>query len=132
MSGLMFPKPEPRVVERHRRRVTAKADLEQAYADVDLRDGGFCWVTGRWTSSGILDPRARREHHHLKGRNVKPEWVTRPERIITVCAEAHALITAEFIVVEGVDARKPIYFHWREGVRADQKPFRLTSKREDR
>ncbi len=123
------PKPEPRVVGRHRRRVQADAELDQAYADVDLRDGSICWVTGRFTRLGGLDARIRREHHHLKGRNVAPEWVTDPHRIITVCAEAHTLITHEFIVVEGVDARKPILFHWASWVKPEQKPFRLKSKR---
>lgn len=129
-GGMACPKPEPRSVSKGRRRREASVALTEAYADVDARDAGYCWVTGRYTSSGAVDGRVRREHHHLKGRNVRPEWVTVPDRIITVCAEAHQLITAGWIVVEGVDARKAILFHWREDLRPDQKPFRIKEKRE--
>ena len=128
-SGFSLSKGEPRVAARHQRRKQASEALDAAYADVDVRDGGFCWVTGRYTQSGAPDARVRREHHHLKGRNVKPEWVTRPERIITVSAEAHDLITNGWIVVEGVDARKAIRFHWRQGITAAQKPFQIKSRR---
>jgi len=119
----------PRVVEKHGKRKQADDALREAYADVDRRDGGYCWVTGRYTASGAPDARVRREHHHLKGRNVKPEWVTRPERIITVCAEAHALITQGWIVVEGCDARRPIFFHWAKHVKPSQRPFVLKGRR---
>lgn len=123
------PKDPPRVVTKHRKRVDADAALREAYAEVDARDAGYCWVTGRYTQSGAVDTRIRREHHHLKGRNVKPEWVTRPERIITVAAEAHALITAGYIVVEGANATKPIFFHWAAHVKPHQKPFRIAAAR---
>lgn len=123
------PKGEPGLITRHRRKVAAEAALKQAYADVDLRDGGRCWITGRYADPSSPDPRFRREHHHLKGRNVRPEWVTKPERIITVAREAHLLINAGYIVVEGTDARKPIFFHWREGLKADQKPFVIRGRR---
>lgn len=114
---------EPSVVTRRKRRAADAKALAEAYADVDLRDGGFCWVTGRYTSPNTPDPRGRREHHHLKGRRVRPDWVTRPERIITVCAEAHQLITRGWIAVEGCDARKQLFFHWSE--LATSKPFEL-------
>ena len=123
------PKPVPRVVEQHAKRKDAEKALREAYADVDLRDGGWCWVTGRFTFPGTPDARTRREHHHLKGRNVKPEWVTRPERIITVSAEAHSLITQGWIVVEGTDARKPLFFHYAEHVKPTQRPFTIKARR---
>lgn len=133
VMGLQFPKPLPRAVTKHRKRIKADAALQEAYADVDARDAGICWVTGRWTapygSERAVDPRVRREHHHLKGRNVKPEWVTDPRRIITVCAEAHGLITQGWIVVEGCDARKPIFFHWRSDVKANLRPFVIKGRR---
>lgn len=120
---------EPRVVTRHKRRKEAAQALQDAYAEVDLRDQGICWVTGRHTSSGAPDARVRREHHHLKGRNVMPEWVDKPERIVTVTKEAHDLITAGWIQVEGDDARKVIRFHWASHVKASQKPFQIRSRR---
>jgi len=125
-----FPKPDPSPVTKHARRKLAEQALREAYAEVDLRDGGICWVTGRFTRPGAVDPRVRREHHHLKGRNVRPEWVTRPERIILVCNEAHLLITAGWIVVEGSDARKPIFFHWAPHVDPKKRPFVIASKRQ--
>lgn len=126
------PKSAPSAITRHRKRVDETQALKDAYSDVDRRDAGVCWVTGRHTAKygteRAVDPRIRREHHHLKGRNVKPEWVYDPHRIITVCREAHALITAGWIVVEGTDARKPIFFHYADFVKAHQKPFRIREK----
>lgn len=127
-SNLPYGKKAPSVVQRYRKRVDETAALKQAYADVDIRDGGICWVTGRYTQPGAVDPRNRREHHHLKGRNVMPSWVTKPERIITVSREAHALITAGWIVVEGTDARRPIFFHYANFVKPHQKPFVIKAK----
>lgn len=117
-------------LDRHERRKTDQQALQDAYAEVDLRDASICAVTGRFTKAGAPDARVRREHHHLKGRNVRPEWVTVPKRIITVCAEAHDLITGGFIEVEGTDATKPLFFHWREDMmRGRVKPFRIVGKR---
>jgi len=119
----------PRAITRGKKRAADAKALEDAYADVDRRDGGYCWVTGRYTQSRAADPRVRREHHHLKGRRVRPEWVTKPERIVTVCAEAHQLIGLGWIVVEGCDARKPIFFHWADFVKPQQKTFQIQAQR---
>lgn len=117
-------------LERHERRKADEQGLLDAYAEVDLRDQSICWVTGRFTKPGAPDARVRREHHHLKGRNVRPDWVTVPKRIITVCAEAHDLIEGGFIQVEGTDASKPIFFHWNESMmRGRKKPFAIVGKR---
>ena len=129
-TGTMFKSDEtPGAVKRHQRRKDAAQALEDAYAEVDIRDAGVCWVTGRTTRSKAADARVRREHHHLKGRNVKPEWVDKPERIITVCAEAHDLITQGWIVAEGVDARREIRFHWAAHVKPALRPFHIRSRR---
>jgi hypothetical protein len=115
---------------RHERRTEDAQALADAYAEVDLRDQSICAVTGRFTKAGAPDARVRREHHHLKGRNVRPDWVNVPKRIITVCAEAHDLITGGFIQVEGRDATKPIFFHWSEEMmRGRKKPFAIVGKR---
>ncbi len=130
-KGPSFKQDEvPRAIARSKRRAADAAALAEAYADVDRRDAGYCWVTGRYTQSGAVDARVRREHHHLKGRRVRPEWVTRPERIITVCAEVHQLIGLGWIIVEGADARKPIFFHWADFVKREQKTFAIKTKRE--
>jgi len=117
-------------LDRHEQRKTDEKALLDAYAEVDLRDASICWVTGRFTKPGAPDGRVRREHHHLKGRNVRTEWVTVPKRIITVCAEAHQLIEGGFIQVEGADATRPIFFHWNESMmRGRKKPFVIIGKR---
>lgn len=117
-------------LERHERRSSDLQALRDTYAEVDLRDASICAVTGRFTKAGAPDARARREHHHLKGRNVRPDWVTQAKRIITVCAEAHDLIEGEFIEVEGDDATKPMMFHWNEkAMRNRKKPFVIVGKR---
>jgi hypothetical protein len=116
----------PASIERKVRKAEAAKDLADAYAEVDRRDGSICWVTGAFTG-GVGD--LAREHHHLKGRNVKPEWVTKPERIITVTRLAHRLITLGWIVVEGTDARKPIRFHWAAFVKPEQRVIRIKSRR---
>jgi hypothetical protein len=121
---------EPRVVARRKRRAADAKALADAYVDVDHRDAGYCWITGRYTQSGHVDARVRREHHHLKGRRVRPEWIHRPERIVTLCAEAHELVTRGWIAVEGADARKAIFFHWTS--LAKSKPFEIKPRRENR
>ena len=123
------PKGSGRLERSERRKADTQALLD-AYVEVDLRDQSICWVTGRFTKPGAPDARQRREHHHLKGRNVRPDWVTVPKRIITVCAEAHDLIEGGFITVEGNDTTKPIFFHWNEKLmRNRKKPFAIVGKR---
>lgn len=123
------PKPGSLVLERHTRRRKKERALEDAYAEVDRRDNGFSWVTGNYTEPNQPDPRYRREHHHLKGRRVRPEWVNDPNRIITVSREEHRLI-GKGLVVEGDDARKRIVFTWdRSIIKPGKEPFRIKSKR---
>ncbi len=125
-SVLKFGKGEPLALSKHRKRAKADADLESAYRDVDARDDSVCWVTQVKTSAGAVDPKRRREHHHLAGRRVQPSWVTNPDHIITVSAFVHDLITRGALIVEGSDARKPIFFHWnRRIVKPGKEPFRL-------
>lgn len=101
----------------------------EAYAVVDVRDAGYCRVTGRYTQPGHVDPRVRREHHHLSGRNVAPQDRANPERIVTVCAEAHQLLTAHLLEYEGENASDRIVFHWSEQLDPKDRPFRIMSKR---
>lgn len=119
---------EPRAVTKVCRQRAKAKRLGDAYAAVDARDKSICWVTGRKTHPKAVSASHRREHHHLKGRRVMPEWVNRAERIITVCAEAHQLITAGWIVVEGTDARKPIFFHYAAHVKPEQKTLVIKRK----
>ena len=126
------PKPLPYAVVRRRKRLDHDRKLAEAYAEVDRRDAGICAVTGRYTSSSP-DPRFRREHHHLKGRRVRPDWVFKPERIITVSAEAHRMLTGHYLDVEGDNATKPIFFHWnRDRMPEGSEPFVISGRRRTR
>ena len=117
-------------LDRHERRAQEEKALADAYDVVNVRDGNQCRVTGRFLQAGAVDGRVRREHHHLVPRALAPDRVADPNNIILVCAEAHELITGRFIDVEGTDASRPVFFHWREdAMRGRMKPFRIVSKR---
>jgi hypothetical protein len=131
-EGLMagFPKPAPLAVYRAQRRSQREAALGAAYASVDERDKGICRATGRTTRAGDVDARVRREHHHLAGRRVRPDWRHDPARIVTLCAEAHQLVEAYALLVEGDNADGRLVFHWNEDVvPRGKEPFKLQSKR---
>ena len=128
-DALLKSKLVPGVVARRQRRAADAQALADAYADVDFRDCGYCWVTGRYTQSVAVDARVRREHHHLVQRSLSQALRADPSNIITVCAEAHALITAGWIAVEGEDARMPLRFHWTELAKG-KRPFELRSRRQ--
>ncbi len=127
-----FPikKGTPSVLDRHRRRTADDAALRSAYAVVDARDQGVCQISGAFTTPGAVDPRQRREHHHLAGRRVQPSWVTDPKRIVTVSAFVHQLLTCHALELEGTDATKRLIPSWnRNVVKPGEEPFRLKSKR---
>lgn len=130
IGGMACPKPPKGsyLLERRKRKADKAAALDEAYAAVNARDGSICWATGWYTSAGAANTDQRREHHHLSGRRVKPEWRHDPDRIITLCASAHQLVTGGYLVVEGDDARKPIRFHWALP-RGMKPPFLLKSRR---
>jgi hypothetical protein len=118
-----------RAIRRHQKRRDKDQALEKAYAEVDARDAFYCRVTGRYTQAGAVDPRVRREHHHLSGRNVAPEDRANPRRIITTCAEVHQLLHAGLLIYEGDDANERLIFTWSERVHPNDRPFHIKSKR---
>lgn len=130
-GGQACPKPLPNALLKGRRRAMAKAALDAAYEDVDRRDGPQSRVTGRWTVSGDVDPRVRREHDHIKPRSTHPELIAEPDNIFVCTAEEHQLIHAGALEVEGTNARKPLFFHWNRRIVAPGKePFVILAKRE--
>jgi hypothetical protein len=125
-SGLPFPKGQPSVIAKQRRSVKRDRLIAQAYDAVNRRDGGRCRVTGVTLSGFSMDDKRRREHHHLRGRNVKPEWATQAKRIVLVSAYVHRLITANALVAHQRNADKPIQWSWnRNLVKKGKEPFRL-------
>lgn len=128
--GTLFKSHQPDATTGRKVKKSEKdAALAKAYAEVDTRDSGICWVTGVKTFATHADARFRREHNHLKGRRVKPEWREKPERIITCSALAHSLITLGKIQVSGDDARKPISFAWAPGVKPREQVIRIQASR---
>jgi hypothetical protein len=123
-------KPLPRALAKAKQRRAANADLVQAYADVDLRDGPQSRISGRWTVAGAVDPRQRREHDHIRPRSTHPELVADPRNIFVCTAEEHQLIHAGAIEVEGTNANKELRFHWnRKLVPAGKEPFEIKQHR---
>ena len=118
-----------RVIRRHQKRRDKEQALIEAYAKVDIRDAGYDRVTGRYTQPGHVDPRFRREHHHMSGRNVAPEDRANPKRIFTTFADAHKLLHAGLLLVEGDDADGRLIFHWSEQLDPKDRPFQIRSKR---
>lgn len=119
----------PAVVARKVRKQAKQDALDKAYAVVNARDGNRCRCTGL-----PLDPRAteakhRREHHHLRERNVAPELRESPENICLVSAEVHRLITAGWILVEGTDATKRLVFTYAAHVPKPLRTVVIASKR---
>lgn len=61
----------------------------EAYRLVDIRDKGQCRACGAHTQPFALDPMKCREHHHIRGRQVKDAETTR--NICCVCKNCHDL-----------------------------------------
>jgi hypothetical protein len=129
-SGLPFPKGQPSVIAKQRRQAARAAMIAKAYDEVNRRDGGRCRVTGVFLFAYSQNDRTRREHHHLQGRCVRPEWITRPRRIVLVSAFAHKLLTANALLPDQLDADKLIIWRWNYRiVKPGEEPLRLSSKR---
>lgn len=120
----------PLEVSRSLRTRANDAKLMAAYAEVDRRDQGIDRVTGLLTQPNAFDPAVRRDHHHLAGRNVRPDWVYDAKRIITVSRRTHKLLQKHAIEVEGDDANGRLIFRWnRDLIPVGSEPFRIRSKR---
>ena len=104
--------------------------LEDAYEVVNIREGNQSQVTGCFLLAESADSRQRREHHHLRGRNVSPDWKYDPCRIVLCSAFEHGFLESGALDYEGDDATKRIVFFWnRSKVPAGTEPFRIKSKR---
>lgn len=128
-AGFAIPKGAPDVMIVESRRQRNERELAEAYEIVNARDKDICRATGVPLSPRVSDSRHRREHHHLQGRNVRPEWVRDPKRIILVSRKAHKLLTSNVLEIEGDDADGLLVFHWnRKRVAAGSAPIRIRSK----
>lgn len=129
-SQLSLSKGAPRALKKAQTRREESAALDEAYADVDLRDGPHSRISGRYTSPGAIDPRVRREHDHIKPRSTHPELIADPKNIFVCTAEEHQLIHAGALEIEGTDASKELRFHWnRTLVKPGKEPFEIKQHR---
>lgn len=120
----------PKVLEKHRKESEHDRKLAKAYAAVDTRENNVCQVSGAQLSPTASDPKRRREHHHIRGRNVRPEWVYVPKRIVLVSKAIHDLLTAKVLLIENTDATKPLRVFWnRQIVKPGKEPMRLEKVR---
>lgn len=125
-SALLFPKHAPRVIETARKASEHDRKLAKAYAAVNVREDNRCQVTGVPLTPRTANERRLRDHHHLTGRRVAPEWTYRPERILLVSRLVHRLLESNALLPDGCDARKPIKFAWnRRLIKAGREPMRL-------
>lgn len=117
---------QPAVLDKSSKKSDHEKQLAKAYATVNEREADTCQVSGVKLSPASRDEKRRREHHHLKGRNVKPEWVYDAKRIVLVSAHVHKLLQGKVILVDGTDATKPVVFSWnRRLVKPGKEPMRL-------
>jgi hypothetical protein len=122
----------PGVVERHSKKKAREEALDAAYRIVDKRDGNRCRVTGVSLVAGAPDPKIRREHHHLQKRSTSRAGRANPRNIVLVSAFAHDLITRGWLVAEGTDGNKPIFWHWSEIATSHPLKIQRHNPREDR
>lgn len=98
-DGLMFPKPEPRIVER----VAYKRDREQADAEfrnaVWERDGYCCRICGRRVFRTTQAVPQRGEVHHVRPRSLAKSKRLDVKNGILLCAVCHAKVTAHQLQV---------------------------------
>jgi hypothetical protein len=113
----------PVKVQRHDRKKAREEALDAAYRIVDKRDGGKSRVTGIRLTPGAPDPKARREHHHIVSRSRSKALREKPSNIMLCSAFEHDLIERGWLVVEGKNANRDLFFHWSE--LATSKPLQI-------
>ena len=97
--GLMFPKPQPRAVSKHRKRVEEEANLREVTKQVHARDGRRCRVCGRRCDPNAVDLLARAHLHHIAYRSAGGQDTT--DNLVTLCAFCHAEEHAHTLKVDG-------------------------------
>jgi hypothetical protein len=116
----------PRVIEKARKSSEHDRKLAKAYAEVDAREDNVCQVSGVKLSPAARDTKRLREHHHIKGRNVKPEWVYESRRIVLCSKFVHDLFTGKALLLDSTDATQPLKLRWnRAFIKPGKEPIRL-------
>jgi hypothetical protein len=118
----------PRVLEKSRKESEHDRKLAKAYEAVNQREDNHCQVSGVKLQPKTANQRLLREHHHVKGRRVKPEWVYDPKRIVLCSKFIHDLFTGKVLLLESTDATKPLQLRWNRAiVKPGKEPIRLAN-----
>lgn len=110
MSGLLYPKPDPRIVDRidqKRKREQAEADFRNAVWE---RDGYCCRACGRRVFRTHEAVPQRGDVHHLRPRSLAKSSRLNPKNGVLLCALDHAKVTAHQLTIIGTDAEKTLRF----------------------
>lgn len=99
MSGLMFPKPEPRARVKRQKVAQDEAAWLAVCKVVDARDRHHCRACGRRCDPNASDLLRHGHRHHLTYRSAGGQDTT--ENLVTLCAECHADEHAHRLKVEG-------------------------------
>jgi hypothetical protein len=106
-----------------------KIRLDAAYALVDHREDGRDRVTGKPTVKGGKSHEVLRDHHHLYGRNARPEFKFDHTKIISVSRRTHKYLQQHLIEVEGDNADGVLFFRWdRSRLPGGKIPFRILAR----
>jgi hypothetical protein len=121
---------KPSVLEKVTKASEHDRKLAKAYETANKREDNRCQVSGVELVPKSANPRRLREHHHIKGRRVKPEWVYEPARIVVCSKFIHDLFTAKALLLDSTDATKPLKLRWnRQIVKPGKEPIRLEGVR---
>jgi hypothetical protein len=117
---------KPAVIEKGQKASDHERKLAKAYAEVNEREDNVCQVSGVQLLARASSTRRLREHHHIKGRNVKPEWVYEPKRIVLCSKFIHDLFTGKALILDSTDATQPLKLRWnRHIVKPGKEPIRI-------
>jgi hypothetical protein len=116
----------PAVIAKGRKKSEHERKLAEAYREVEVREDNVCQVSGVKLQPRTDNPKRLREHHHIKGRNVKPEWVYESKRIVLCSKFIHDLFTGKALILDSTDATKPLALRWNRAiVKPGKEPIRL-------
>ena len=98
MSGLLYPKSPPRVIDKREQRRAHDANWRKVMATVKRRDGGRCRMCGAVGT----DP------HHLLARSLGGKDTV--ENVAWMCRPCHDFVQQHVTRIVGTDANRTLRF----------------------
>lgn len=99
MSGLLFPKPAPRVIARTAREAVKATQRRQVYQAVNVRDRYRCVACGKPADPRALDMMRHGHHHHIQYRSQLGPTTT--ANVALLCPICHADVHAHRLTIMG-------------------------------